>query len=128
MANPSRLPRVVPAGGWTFGGTYLPAGTEVSYTPYELHYNGEVFEDSADFRPERWLDANNQMEKDSIPFGIGPRQCIARNFAIMELFCTVQRLAEESVLDGARCCKEKIEILEWFNSKVVGERIDLIWN
>jgi cytochrome P450 len=128
MANPSRLPRVVPAGGWTFKGTHLPQGTEVSCTPYELHFNREVFDDPREFRPERWLDANDQMRRDSIPFGLGPRQCIARNLATMELCCAVQRLAEEDVLRGAKCCRDRIEILEWFNSKVIDERIELVWS
>jgi hypothetical protein len=40
----------------------------------------------------------------------------------------VQRLIEEDVLRGARCCGDGIEILEWFNSKVVGEKIELQWS
>ena len=128
MANPSRLPRVVPGEGWTFKGTYFPGGTEVSCTPFELHLNGDIFDNPNEFRPERWLDANDEMRRDQIAFGLGPRQCIARNLASQELHCAVQRIAEEGVLDGARCCKEKIEILEWFNSKAVGGSLDLVWD
>ena len=79
MANPSRLPRVVPEAGWTFKGVYLPHRTEVSCAPFELHFNEGVFEDPREFMPERWLDASESMKRDSIPFGLGPRQCIARN-------------------------------------------------
>jgi cytochrome P450 len=128
MANPSRLPRLVPAGGWTFKGTYLPYGTAVSCTPYELHLNPSVFEDPLEFKPERWQNATEKMIRDLIPFGLGARQCIARNLATMELYCAVQRLIEEDVLRGARCCEDGIEILEWFNSKVVGEKIELQWS
>jgi cytochrome P450 len=128
MANPSRLPRVVPLGGWTFKDTYFPPGTEVSCTPYDLHFNPNVFEDPFSFKPERWLDATDEMNRDAIPFGLGPRQCIARNLATMELYCAVQRLVEQDVLEGANCCSEKIEILEWFNSRVTDERIELVWS
>lgn len=128
MANPSRLPRVVPSGGWTFKGTFFPAGTEVSCTPYELHFDGAVFEDPRSFKPERWLDATDEMNRDAFPFGLGTRQCIARNLATMELYCAVQRLVEQDVLKGSRCCNDRIEILEWFNSRVVGESIDLVWS
>lgn len=128
MANPSRLPRVVPPPGWSFKGTFLPAGTIVSCTPFELHLNPDVFEDPYTFKPERWESPTNGMNRDSIWFGLGTRACIARNLATMELFCAVQRLVEENVLGGARCCQDKIEILEWFNSKVKGEKIELVWS
>jgi cytochrome P450 len=128
MANPSRLPRVVPPSGWSFKCTFFPAGTVVSCTPFELHLNPDVFEDPYMFKPERWENPTNEMNRDSIWFGLGTRQCIARNLATMELFCAVQRLVEENVLDCARCCGERIEILEWFNSKVKGEKIELMWS
>ncbi len=127
MANPSRLPRVVPSPGWTFKNTFLPGGTTVSCTPFELHLNPDVFEDPHDFRPERWENPTTEMNRDSIWFGLGTRQCIARNLAMMELFCAVQRVVEENVLEGAHCCQERIEILEWFNSKVKEEKIELVW-
>ncbi|KAI1615873.1 cytochrome P450 oxidoreductase [Exophiala viscosa] len=127
MANPSRLPRVVPASGWTFKNTYFPPGTVVSATPYTLHLNPEVFEDPYVFKPERWAEPSEEMLRDAIPFGLGSRQCIARNLATVELFCATERLARADALGGARTVKDKVEILEWFNSKVVGERIDIIW-
>ncbi|KIX99510.1 uncharacterized protein Z520_05086 [Fonsecaea multimorphosa CBS 102226] len=127
MANPSRLPRVVPQGGWTFSDQHFPAGTEVSCTPYSLHLNPRVFPDPQAFRPERWLEPSDEMVRDAIPFGLGSRQCIARNLATVELFCAVARVAEVDILRGARTLTSNIEILEWFNSKVVGERIDLVW-
>jgi cytochrome P450 len=127
MANPSRLPRLVPVGGWTFKGIYLPEGTAVSCTPFELHLDPSVFENPLEFKPERWHNATEKMIRDAIPFGLGARQCIARNLATMELYCAVQRLVEEDVLNGARCCSDSIDILEWFNSKVIGETIELQW-
>ncbi len=78
MANPSRLPRVVPPRGWTFKGKHLPPHAEVSCTPFEMHFSEEIFENAREFRPERWLEASDSMKRDSIPFGLGARQCIAR--------------------------------------------------
>ncbi|KAK5557708.1 hypothetical protein LTR46_003886 [Exophiala xenobiotica] len=127
MANPSRLPRVVPASGWTFKDTYFPPGTTVSCQPYSLHFSPDVFPDPHAFKPERWAEPTEEMLRDAIPFGLGSRQCIARNLATVELFCATERLARADALNGARVIKDKIDILEWFNSKVVGERIDLVW-
>jgi cytochrome P450 len=127
MANPSRLPRVVPADGWEYNSSKIPAGTEVSCTPFELHFNEDVFPDAQSFKPERWLDATDEQKRDSIPFGLGPRQCIARNLATVELYCAVQRLVEEDLLRGAACTDNEIKILEWFNSAVIGHKIELSW-
>jgi hypothetical protein len=60
-------------------------------------------------------------------FGAGSRACIARNLANTELYMGTERLVESGVLRGASACQEKIEIFEWFNSSVKGEKIELIW-
>jgi cytochrome P450 len=127
MANPSRLPRVVPPEGWTFKGTFFPPGTIVACAPYELHLNSAVFSNALEFQPERWAEPSEAMRRDAIPFGLGTRQCIARNLASMELYAAVVRLVEGDVLRGAGVVEENVVILEWFNSKVVDERIELVW-
>ena len=133
MANPTRLPRVTPPRGFSFtlndGRQYrIPAGTLVSLQIYTLHFNPDVFIDPFAFNPERWLNSpTSEMQRDFIPFGLGPRQCIARNLATQELFLAVRAIARARLLDGARPVGEKIEILEWFNSRVIGEKIELAW-
>lgn len=127
MANPSRLPRIVPVEGWTFKGVYFPPGTIVACAPYEMHLNEEVFTDALAFEPERWESPTEAMKRDAIPFGLGTRQCIARNLASMELYAAVLRLVEADVLRGAGVVEENVVILEWFNSKVVGEKVELVW-
>jgi cytochrome P450 len=127
MANPTRLPRIIPAGGWNYGGYKLPAGANVGVAPYELHLDPTIFPNPEKFDPERWLNASDEMQRDWIPFGMGSRACIARNLATVELFMAVEKLAESGILDGSRAVDRKIEIMEWFNSKVKGEKIELIW-
>lgn len=131
MANPTRFPRVVPTGGYntpTSPSFHLPSGSIVAVTPYILYNNSEIYSDPTDFNPERWLSATQEMSRDHIPFGLGTRQCIARNLATAELFYAVDKLARSGVLEGARPVADRIEIIEWFNSKVKGEKIELIWN
>lgn len=67
------------------------------------------------------------MVRDWLPFGIGPRQCIARSLAMVELAFAVRALARENVLSGAKVVEEKIEVLEWFNAVVVGGKIGVVW-
>ncbi|GAB7349663.1 hypothetical protein MBLNU459_g0337t1 [Dothideomycetes sp. NU459] len=144
MANPTRLPRVVPPGGWTFiprittttttkaadsRPHHFPAGTLVSCQIHTLHLNPAVFERPLEFRPDRWTDdaATPDMLRDSIPFGLGARQCIARNLAMAELTLAGRAIVESGVLDGAEAVGDKVEIVEWFNSHVVGEKIEVVW-
>ncbi|EMC91356.1 hypothetical protein BAUCODRAFT_117766 [Baudoinia panamericana UAMH 10762] len=133
MPNPARLPRMVPKQGLAYGSSsgkqyFLPGGTQVGMQPYSLHFNPEVYPDPFAFRPERWLDGPTpQMQRDWIPFGMGSRQCIARNLATTELRLAVRAIAKEGALDGAQAVGEKIELMQWFNSKVKGEAIELEW-
>ncbi|KAF1945070.1 cytochrome P450 4A10 [Clathrospora elynae] len=127
MATPTRLPHVVPTGGWTFKDTYFPAGSIVGCSAYELHFNPIIFPEPQSFKPERWLNATEAMSKYWFAFGAGSRACIARNLATLELQFATERLARSNVLEGVRAVQSEVEIFEWFNSKVKGERIELIW-
>ena len=129
MATPTRLPHVVPDGGWHFKDTFFPAGSIVGCSAYELHLNPTAFPNPRHFEPERWLDGNITAEahKHFYAFGVGSRSCIARNLATIELFMAVEKLAQADALRGAKACQDEVEIFEWFNSSVKGERIDLIW-
>lgn len=84
----------------------LPAGTLVSLQIHTLHHDPAVFPDPYEFRPERWLDSPpgqlEKMSRDHIPFGLGSRQCIARNLAMMESHRACAAILEGNVLDGAR--------------------------
>lgn len=75
MANPTRLPRTVPPGGWSFGGHFFPAGTELGMSAFELHLNPEIFKNPMSFWPERWINPTPEMMRDFIPFGGGSRTC-----------------------------------------------------
>lgn len=128
MANPTRLPHVVPASGWTFKDTYFPAGSIVGCSAYELHFNPLIFPQTQAFIPERWLNTTEEMSKYWFAFGAGSRACIARNLATLELQFATERLAKSGVLEGAKALQSEVEIYEWFNSKVKGEKIELVWD
>jgi len=133
MANPTRLPRIVPPVGFTFCATdgnkyHLRSGTLVGCAPYSLHFNPAVFSSPREFDPDRWEAQTKEMQRDAIPFGLGTRQCIARNLATAELFVAVAEIARRDVLRGAKVVSDRIEITEWFNSKVKDEKIELLWS
>ena len=70
------LPRIVPEGGLTIVGQYLPGGTVVSVPSYSIHRDKAIWgEDVEDYRPERWFERNQaDIQKTFNPFSTGPRQ------------------------------------------------------
>ncbi|GBE84398.1 Benzoate 4-monooxygenase [Sparassis crispa] len=89
------LPRVVPKGGLTVLGHTFPGGTEISVPTYSLHHSNEVWGPNVDeFYPERWLDAErrSEMMKAFTPFSVGPRACIGRNIAMVEMTLCVANI------------------------------------
>ncbi|KAI9787991.1 MAG: hypothetical protein M1816_007295 [Peltula sp. TS41687] len=90
---PFALPRLVPEGGDTVDGHFLPAGTVVSTNPIAACLDPANFNDPLSFRPERWMDENHRDALGaSQPFSLGPRGCIGRSLGWMELRTTLAKL------------------------------------
>jgi benzoate 4-monooxygenase len=73
-------------------GYSFPPGTVLSVPAYTIHHSKELWGPDADeFKPDRWDQKNiTQKQKDAfIPFSYGPRACVGRNVAEMELKCIV---------------------------------------
>lgn len=126
-ANAARLPRVVPSSGWHFDGHYFPPGTIVGIAPPQLFFNPDVYPDPTRFWPERWANASVEMKRDLVPFSVGIRRCIAKNLATAELYMAVEKIVESDILRGAKVVQDKVEVWEWFNVAVKGNKIELIW-
>ncbi|KAK7461492.1 hypothetical protein VKT23_008666 [Stygiomarasmius scandens] len=97
---PIGLPRTVPEGGLTFMGHFFPEGTILSVPSYTIHRDPAVWgEDPEVYRPERWLEADKDklalMQKAFTPFSIGPRACIGRNIAMLEMQIAIATVMHE---------------------------------
>ncbi|KAG8705278.1 hypothetical protein FRC11_009173 [Ceratobasidium sp. 423] len=81
------LPRVIPPGkAMTVAGQTFKAGSIISVPSYTTNMSSAWGSDASQFRPQRWLDENaGSLNKYFVPFSIGPRSCIGRNLAYMEL-------------------------------------------
>ena len=76
-------------------GHRLPAGTLVIVSPWVRHRDPAVWDDPARFDPDRFLDADPGAGRPTaayLPFGIGPRLCIGRDFALLEATLLLARL------------------------------------
>lgn len=68
------------------GGWPVPAGSGVTVSPFVTHRHPDFWPDAERFDPERFI-GRAARERDRcayIPFGAGPRTCIAANFAMAE--------------------------------------------
>ncbi|KAK0737977.1 cytochrome P450-like protein [Schizothecium vesticola] len=87
------LPREVLPGGTTIDGHAIPAGIVVGTPHYTIHHNAAYYPDPFAYRPERWLDEGDVALAQSAfcPFSIGPRGCIGKGLAYIEMTITLAR-------------------------------------
>ncbi|KAG2117260.1 cytochrome P450 [Suillus discolor] len=88
------LPRVAPEGGLTIQGIHFPQGAVLSVPSYTIHRDTKVWGEDADvFRPERWFEHDSAtLQKAFNPFSYGPRACVGRNLASMELLIIISSI------------------------------------
>ena len=94
------------------GGEHIPAGLDVGAGIFTLHHNEKVFPEPYKYDIERWIvrpgmegDEDEKkrikdMQRSYAPFSMGPRQCVAKNFAIMELMLTMANVFYKMDFEG----------------------------
>ncbi|KAL3952158.1 cytochrome P450-like protein [Purpureocillium lilacinum] len=99
------LPREVLPGGITIEGQTLPPGTVVGTPHYTIHHNDDYYPTPYSYVPERWMagEANpvtgRATTEDEVaraqsafcPFSVGPRGCIGKGLAYVEMTTTLAR-------------------------------------
>jgi cytochrome P450 len=90
----SSLPREILKGGLTIDGQFLPKGVTVGSPLYVISHDPAVFPEPWSFKPERWIaspSTGNSQEMvsaakaASVPFLIGPMNCIGKNMSYIAL-------------------------------------------
>lgn len=86
----SGFERIVTQPGTKFAGYDVPVGTLVSVPTWTLHHTESIYPDPESFQPERWMgdDASGQQKNWNL-FSQGPRNCIGKSFAMMEILKTI---------------------------------------
>ncbi len=85
-----RLPRVNPNAAMAYQSYILPAGTAISTSIPDVHFDEHIFPNAHQFKPERWLDGGGKaLEKYLVPFGKGPRSCVGMTLALAELYMVI---------------------------------------
>ncbi|OJJ94721.1 hypothetical protein ASPACDRAFT_37352 [Aspergillus aculeatus ATCC 16872] len=92
----AHLPRVVPRGGATVAGQFLPENTDVHVPHYASYMSDTNFFRAKEFLPERWLGTDPQFDgdrRDTLqPFSMGARNCLGKSLAYLEMRLTLAKL------------------------------------
>ena len=75
-------------------GTNITAGTQVVVSSLAVHRNKDIFEDPDTFKPERWFEDRELKKGEYFPFLFGKRQCIGKEFALMEMRIVLTKIAQ----------------------------------
>ncbi|RDW74852.1 hypothetical protein BP6252_05994 [Coleophoma cylindrospora] len=73
-------------------GHSVPGGTELGAMRWNIFRHPDYFHSPEVFKPSRWLEDLGDNLDACLPFGLGPRTCIGRNIAMMELRLIVSKL------------------------------------
>ncbi|CAF3201353.1 unnamed protein product [Rotaria socialis] len=100
----------------TVCGHTIEKGCIIQPDIFSIHYNQDLWgpEDPNLFIPERHQ--RNRRLIASMPFGVGPRNCVGMKFALMEIkICLIQLLRQSRILPGEKLeqgfkCKERLII------------------
>jgi len=81
----------------------LEKGRYIQVPVWSLQNDEKYWEEPSKFNPDRFLPENRDkiVQGTYMPFGLGPRNCIAQRFALMELKVTIARLIQEFKLSLA---------------------------
>jgi len=89
-ATPGPQWRITPPEGAVLHGTYVPGGVQIHSSVQVMHRNEDVFPAGEEWKPERWLDADEtdleNMRRYFWAFSKGPRACTGKDFTILGEF------------------------------------------
>ncbi|CAI9729738.1 cytochrome P450 2B4-like [Octopus vulgaris] len=86
----------------TLGGYDIPKHTIVLFNIMDAHYDPNYWDKPEEFRPERWIDEDNELKKNEafMPFSLGPRICAGISLANIETFMAFSNILQRFKLES----------------------------
>jgi len=80
---------------------HLPKGTQVLISMFQIHRDPDIYPDPLRFDPDRFLPEEKEKRHPCayLPFGSGPRSCIAMRFALFEAKVALVAVLKEMTLE-----------------------------
>jgi len=87
------------------GGYFFPKGAILAISPLATGRNTKYFDHPSEYRPERWTrELERSLPKGAyVPFAAGPRVCLGKQFAMMEMRIILGTLIQNvdvNILEG----------------------------
>ena len=87
------------------GDYFFPKGAIMAVSPLAIGRNAKYYDEPLEFRPERWTrEFERQLPRGAyVPFAGGPRVCLGKQFALMEMKIVLGTLIQNvdiNILDG----------------------------
>ncbi|CAI9729731.1 cytochrome P450 2B4-like [Octopus vulgaris] len=84
------------------GGYDIPKNTIVQFMLMAAHYDPKYWDKPEEFRPERWIDENNELKKNEayMPFSLGPRICAGVSLVNIESFIAFSNILQKFRLES----------------------------
>ncbi len=94
-----------------YNGHVIPADTPVFYSPYMTHRDPATWDQPNTFDPDRWDPDNDRSAKLShlVGFGGGPRLCLGRAFAKLQLKIQIYTLLRNHRIEPVPRCVPKVQ-------------------
>ncbi|XP_054161127.1 cytochrome P450 3A24-like [Oppia nitens] len=111
-------------GGGGDTGICIEKGTKVMFPFYAIHKSPDNYPEPWLFRPDRWLPENRDqlIPNTFMPFGVGPRHCIAERFALLEAKYVLTQL-----LRRYRVCRSPDTLVGRSTEIYLGRNMFLKW-
>jgi cytochrome P450 len=82
------------------GGYHVPRGTMLLFSPFVAHRRERFWPRPLAFDPDRWAEETPAMRQAWLPFGSGPRSCLASHLALPLLRAMVARVVRRVELEA----------------------------
>ncbi|KAG4415830.1 hypothetical protein IFR04_011010 [Cadophora malorum] len=127
---PTGVGRIVPAGGLTIAGRYIPGGTTILAPRYSIARLESCFEKADEFIPERWTTRPEMVidKRAYNPFSMGRYSCVGQRLAIRKISHLTALLVSKYTVefgpddDGTRCFRDMQD-----NVTMNAGRLDLVF-
>ena len=97
----------------TVNGAHFPKGTQFFVPFHDLHLDARYWKDPETFNPERFSSANVKSIRPYtfMPFSTGPRNCIGKNFAILEMKVILANLFRKFLVYNANPDEKELPMI-----------------
>lgn len=102
----------------TVMGQFFPKGVSIMAPTWHLHHDPAVWPDPFVFRPERFDQGGNGGDGAQphhpgtyLPFGLGPRICIGKRFALLEIKMAVCRILKQYRVVRCHQTQEPVKLI-----------------